>query len=62
MIEEPSFLDNFEKVLLENDFWDHPEQEKFVHERLRDLGFQIKFKADLDFYRPRPDFWQAWIR
>jgi FkbM family methyltransferase len=62
LIEEPSFLDNFEKVLLENDFWDHPEQEKFVHERLRDLGFQIKFKADLDFYLPRPDFWQAWIR
>lgn len=62
LIEEPSFLDNFEKVLLENDFWDHPEQESFVHQRLRDLGFKVMFKADLDFYRPRPDFWQAWIR
>jgi len=59
--EEPGFLDTFEKVLLENDFW-NMEHEHVVHQRLRALGFQMVFTRELDYFRPRPDFWQVWIR
>jgi FkbM family methyltransferase len=62
--DEPTFLDMFNKVLLENDFWNEPEQEQFIHHRLKELGFQIQFQHDLDMEGcpQRTSFWQAWIR
>jgi len=57
--DEPSFLDHFDKVLLENDFWDAPEQKEFVHDRLLYLGFKVVFHRDLNNHA---SFWQAWIR
>ena len=64
--DEPTFLDMFKKVLLENDFWNEPEQEQFIHKRLKELGFEIQFEHDLESLSWLPEgrkhFWQAWIR
>ena len=63
--DEPTFLDMFNKVLLENDFWYEPEQEQFINHRLKELGFQIQFEHDLEadwLPEGRKNFWQAWIR
>ena len=60
LVDEPTFLDGFTKVILENDFWDRPDQEEYVHQRLRHLGFSVVYS--LSYYHVRPDFWQVWIR
>jgi FkbM family methyltransferase len=60
--DEPTFLDGFEKVLLENDFWDHPEQEHYVHSRLQELGFKIQYEKDLLVKPFKPRFWQTWVK
>ena len=60
--DEPTFLDGFEKVLLENDFWDDPEQEHYVHSRLQELGFKIQYEKDLLVKPYKPRFWQTWVK
>ena len=58
--QDRNFLDQFNRILLENDFHDVNEKE-YVHALLTQKGFRVVFQKEL-LDDPRTDFFQLWSK